>query len=47
MASKPKMRGKRPERSEGKLVYYTLSDTFLVALLHACTCHVQGKDRAR
>lgn len=32
-------------RSEGKLVYYALSDPFLVSLLHDCSCHVQGKDR--
>jgi DNA-binding transcriptional ArsR family regulator len=34
-------------RSEGKLVYYALSNSFLVALLHDCTCHVQGKDWPR
>ncbi|HPM52755.1 MAG TPA: metalloregulator ArsR/SmtB family transcription factor [Rhodoglobus sp.] len=30
-------------RSEGKLVHYSLSDPFVLALLEDCTRHVQGE----
>lgn len=34
-------------RAEGKLVHYTLSDPFVVALLDDCTRHVQREDAKR
>jgi DNA-binding transcriptional ArsR family regulator len=34
-------------RAEGKLVWYSLSDPYVLALLEDCTRHVGGKEAAR